>query len=222
MDVPGAFSLETVMEQDAQQCINGKWESQDAVGAAHHRHLLAAGVLARVRARHGSRAQLHGLGRPAELHHPARRQRDAGHRRQREHALRHVFVVGHGVQRQPRAPGLDAGLGHLRQGGHRLDLREQQRAARRPDQGCDRREQRIAVRRGGRRRPGARVSVQRPARASARRAIPTAWPGRSAVPPLRRDPLRVLAAVPPGRPRHDAEPDHRERHRRLRVAVPVA
>ncbi|MGH7295655.1 MAG: hypothetical protein ACRELB_12005, partial [Polyangiaceae bacterium] len=29
MDVPGAFSLETVMEQDAQQCVNGKWETQD-------------------------------------------------------------------------------------------------------------------------------------------------------------------------------------------------
>jgi hypothetical protein len=29
MDVPGAFSLETVMEQDAQQCINGQWETMD-------------------------------------------------------------------------------------------------------------------------------------------------------------------------------------------------
>jgi hypothetical protein len=28
MDGPGAFSLETVMEQDAQQCINGTWQSQ--------------------------------------------------------------------------------------------------------------------------------------------------------------------------------------------------
>jgi hypothetical protein len=28
LDVPGAFSLETVMEQDSQQCINGQWESQ--------------------------------------------------------------------------------------------------------------------------------------------------------------------------------------------------
>ncbi len=29
MDVPGAFSLETVMEQDSQQCIGGMWETQD-------------------------------------------------------------------------------------------------------------------------------------------------------------------------------------------------
>jgi hypothetical protein len=28
MDVPGAFSLETVMEQDSQQCVNGMWETQ--------------------------------------------------------------------------------------------------------------------------------------------------------------------------------------------------
>jgi hypothetical protein len=28
LDVPGAFSLETVMEQDSQQCINGQWETQ--------------------------------------------------------------------------------------------------------------------------------------------------------------------------------------------------
>ena len=29
MDPPGAFSIETVMEQDSQQCVNGQWESQD-------------------------------------------------------------------------------------------------------------------------------------------------------------------------------------------------
>jgi hypothetical protein len=28
-DVPGAFALETVMEQDAQQCVNGQWQTQD-------------------------------------------------------------------------------------------------------------------------------------------------------------------------------------------------
>jgi hypothetical protein len=27
-DIPGAFSLETVMEQDSQQCVNGQWETQ--------------------------------------------------------------------------------------------------------------------------------------------------------------------------------------------------
>jgi hypothetical protein len=30
LDPPGAFSLETVMEQDSQQCVNGQWESQAA------------------------------------------------------------------------------------------------------------------------------------------------------------------------------------------------
>jgi hypothetical protein len=29
MDAPGAFSIETVMEQDAQRCVNGTWETQD-------------------------------------------------------------------------------------------------------------------------------------------------------------------------------------------------
>jgi hypothetical protein len=29
MDVPGAFSIETVMEQDAQQCVNGMWETKE-------------------------------------------------------------------------------------------------------------------------------------------------------------------------------------------------
>jgi hypothetical protein len=28
MDVPGLYSLETVMEQDSQKCVNGQWESQ--------------------------------------------------------------------------------------------------------------------------------------------------------------------------------------------------
>ncbi len=30
LDPPGAFSIETVMEQDSQRCINGTWESQDS------------------------------------------------------------------------------------------------------------------------------------------------------------------------------------------------
>jgi hypothetical protein len=36
MDPPGAFSLETVMEQDAQQCVNGQWETQ----AQYTQHII--------------------------------------------------------------------------------------------------------------------------------------------------------------------------------------
>ncbi len=164
LDAPGAFSVETVMEQDAQQCVNGQWQTQDQWVQSHHRRLLAAGVLARVRPQHGHVAPVHGQHRPAQLHAPDRRQRQADQGRQRQPAVPGVLVLGDGVQRLAGAPGLEAGLGRVRPGLHRLDVLQRREAGRQPHEGRRRDGELHALRRGGRRHPGRRVPLQGPAR----------------------------------------------------------
>ena len=230
MDAPGAFSLETVMEQDAQRASTGSGRAQ-----AHGRSTSSTRTGSRCSGTSSATAWASTHNFMGNIDQPNfTPQSDASGKPIKDTNGNPLYnstrpsVMEYNVR--ARAPRLDAGLGHVRQG--RIGWIYANNAKQPDDPAKD---------------MPATANKTRSGEVAGYRARATSTPARTRsgfcamndpdctgvladsgagrrAPFIRCDDTddQYSPHLPPGRPRRHAEPDHRQLDRRLRVAVPVA